>query len=106
MHEKYLGDSYDLVKRFWRENLKRVAPLYAHPRFVPVEIRARYTSLTSIPIFESRPRGQFGILLDPHTGIPLPGEAFHATASHAPLQFLVRESRVAAELHDLLRPEL
>src|SRR6266478_6504291 len=33
VHEKYLGDSYDLVKRFWCESLGPVAPLYAHPRF-------------------------------------------------------------------------
>jgi hypothetical protein len=91
MRENYLGDSYDLVKRFWRESLKPIAPLYAHSKFVPARIRAQYTAVTSIPILEARPRGRFGILLDPHTGIPLPDESFGgATASHASLPFVVQ----------------
>lgn len=30
--ELYLGDSYDLIKRFWSESLRSIAPLYAHRR--------------------------------------------------------------------------
>jgi|SRR6266545_3515339 len=94
LRDIYLGDSYDLVKRFWFTSLGVVAPLYAHPRFVPVAIRAQYTAVTSIPILDAdNPPKKYGLLLDPHTGIPLPDELVgEATASHAPLPFIVRES--------------
>ncbi len=98
MREKYLGDSYDIVKRFWRESLEQIAPLYAHPRFVPGAIRTQYTATTSIPILDSNPSERFGILLDPHTGIPLPDASLNgATASHATLPFIVA-------LNEELRP--
>jgi len=97
MREKYLGDSYDLVKRFWCAGLKPIAPLYAHPKFLPAGIRAQYTAVTSIPILNSPPSGRFGVLLDPHTGIPRPDDSFSgATASHASLPFVVQ---VNQELH-------
>ncbi len=32
MKEKYLGDSYDLVKRFFCDILRPIAPLYAHQK--------------------------------------------------------------------------
>jgi hypothetical protein len=89
----YLGDSYDLVKRFWSESLRSVAPLYAHWRFVPAGIRQRYTAVTTIPVLDSDklPDGPFGLLLDPHTGIPLPTESpVEASASHAPLGFIAQ----------------
>jgi hypothetical protein len=89
--QKYLGDSYDLVKRFWCQTLELIAPLYAHSRFVPALIRDDYTALTSIPILETRPIGRFGILLDPDTGIPLPAASLGgATSSHASLPFLLK----------------
>lgn len=93
MRDKYLGDSYDLVKRFWAESLRAVGPLYAHPRFVPTAIRTRYTAVTRVPILDPArpPNPPFGVLLDPHTGIPLPtASGSEATASHAPLPFIVR----------------
>ena len=91
MHKQYLGDSYDLVKRFWCETLKSVAPLYAHPRFVPAAIRSEYKNVTTIPILEDRPDGRLGILLDPDTGVPLPAtSASDATSSHVPLPFLIK----------------
>lgn len=96
----YLGDSYDLVKRFWAESLRQVAPLHAHPRFVPPGIRAQYTAVTSIPVLniDELPDGLFGILLDPHTGIPQPSEfSTEATASHAPLLFIT-------QINERLRP--
>lgn len=89
----YLGDSYDLVKRFWAESLHPLAPLYSHPRFVPAGIRARYTAVTLIPVLDTNdlPEEPFGLLLDPHTGIPLHAESLaEATASHTPLPFIVR----------------
>ena len=92
MLEKYLGDSYDLVKRFWREALGPIAPLYAHPKFVPADIQARFTTVTSIPIFDSRPNGPFGLLLDPHTGIPQ-DPSVRTNAKHASLEFIVETDR-------------
>src|SRR5437867_2849648 len=79
MREKYLGDSYDLVKRFWAESLSPVGRLLAHPGFIPAEMRAQYTLITNIPMLDSLnsqnidSRG-FGLLMDPDTGIPLPVE--------------------------------
>lgn len=99
MHDKYLGDSYDLVKRFWSVNLHAIAPLHAHPKFVPEEIRGQFTIVTKIPILDlkSVPKGRFGILLDPDTGIPLPkSSGKHTAPSHAPLAFMVQ---VMEELH-------
>lgn len=96
----YLGDTYDIVKRFWAESLRQLGPLYSHPRFVPTGIRARYTAVTSIPVLdtENLPEGPFGLLLDPHTGIPLLAESqAEATASHAPLPFIL-------QVNERLRP--
>lgn len=100
MRDIYLGDSYDIVKRFWSESLYPVAPLFAHPRFVPSGIRTRYTAVTSIPILDTDklPDGPFGLLLDPHTGIPLPAESpTKVSASHASLPFIV-------QVNEQLRP--
>jgi hypothetical protein len=95
VRELFLGDSYDLVKRFWSESLRSVAPLYAHSRFVPSGIRAQYLQITGIPVLDTPPVGPFGILLDPHTGIPLPNEsAKGATVSHASLPFIVQVDTV------------
>jgi hypothetical protein len=83
--EKFLGDSYDLVKRFFCETLGPIAKLYAHPKFVPPAICERYTRVTKIPIYGSRPVDPFGILLDPDKGVSL--EA--ATRRHVSLNFIV-----------------
>jgi hypothetical protein len=96
----FLGDSYDLVKRFWSEGLRSVAPLYAHPQFVPEEIRPEYTAITSVPVLDTDrlPDKPFGVLLDPDTGIPFPSESrARARRSHAPLPFIVG-------VHQDLRP--
>jgi hypothetical protein len=88
--ECYLGDSYDLVKRFWSKSLEPIGLLYAHPKFVPSAIYAKYTTATSVPILGTRPEGRFGILLDPDTGVPLPSPSSRsATRSHASLQFII-----------------
>jgi hypothetical protein len=89
----YLGDTYDLVKRFWAESLGSVAPLYTHPDFVPPGIRLEYTALTKIRVLDvsDLPKGPYGLLLDPDTGIPLTTESSaKATKSHAPLPFIVQ----------------
>lgn len=91
MREIYLGDSYDIVKRFWCQGQSKIAPLYAHPRFVPQAIRAKNMEATRIPVLESTPQDSLGLLLDPSTGIPLPNEpVHHPTNSHAPLPFIVQ----------------
>jgi hypothetical protein len=65
----------------------------------PEEIRQDYTKVTAIPILPSHPTGEFGVLLDPHTGIPLPTEHIErATAAYAPISFIV-------SLADHLRPK-
>jgi hypothetical protein len=92
VRRKYLGDSYDLVKRVWANTLREIGPLYAHPRFVPAELRDQYTAVTSIPILDldALPEHGYGLLFDPHTGIPLPDEGMRgATSSHASLTFIV-----------------
>ncbi len=79
------------MKRFWAENLSAIAPLYAHPEFIPAEIGPQYTAATSIPVLESVTASAFGILLDPHTGIRFPSKSSNgATASHATLPFIVQ----------------
>jgi hypothetical protein len=96
MRDIYLGDSYDLVKRFWFENLRSVAPLFAHPSFIHEAIRERCTTLTGIRVldFGSLPSSPFAIFLDPHTGIPLPTESLRAKApKHATLPFIVELNR-------------
>lgn len=98
MRGKYLGDSYDLVKRFWSTSLGAIAPLYAHPKFVPpqpTQLRREYTAVTSIPILDTDklPEEEYSLLFDPDTGIPLPDELVDkATPSHAPLPWIIRES--------------
>jgi hypothetical protein len=101
LRDIYLGDSYDIVKRFWAESLRSISPLYAHPRFIPVDIRAQYTAVTTIPILDlvKPPECPIGLLLDPHTGIPLSSKSTaEASASHAPLAFI-------AWVNNRLRPE-
>ena len=99
LKRQYLGDSYDILKRFWADSLGQIAPLFAHPKFVPEEIRDDYKLITNIPILVPGQNESIGILLDPHTGIPLPSENKSAvSSSHAPLAFIV-------ELNNLLQPK-
>src|SRR5438067_1265963 len=91
MHRGFLGDSYDLVKRFWAESLRSIAPLYTHPDFVPEDLRGRFTKVTRIPIFNpsSVLQCRLGLLLDPDTGIPLPdSKRGNKTMKHAPLEWI------------------
>jgi hypothetical protein len=95
MKEKYLGDSYDLVKRFFSQVLDPIARLYAHPKFVPREIHDLYTKITKLPILpETGPDGRFGIVLDPDTGVRLPAKVpddtvHRVSPRHVTLQFIV-----------------
>jgi len=94
MNEGFLGDSFDIVKRFWREQLGPIAPLLAHPRFVPAALRERFTHLTAIPFFDpsNPPTEPFGMFLDPHTGVPFPkDDDTEATPAYAPTLFIIAE---------------
>lgn len=86
MDKRYLGDSYDIVKRFWAERLQVIAPLLAHPRFVPLPIRSEFENMVGMRVLDpgNPPSHPFGLFLDPHTGVPLPTKGTHkATSSHA-----------------------
>jgi hypothetical protein len=90
MDQAFLGDSYDLVKRFWAENLSSIAPIYAEESFIPEKIREVYTRVTGIPVFDPSVARPFAILLDPCTGIPSPNSAARRpTKKHAPIAFIV-----------------
>lgn len=94
MHRDFLGDSFDIVKRFWAERLTGIAPLLAHPRFIPSDVRRDFERLVCIPVLdEERTRDRaFGLFLDPDTGIPLPGSTTQkATRSYAPVSFVTTE---------------
>jgi len=74
MRREYLGDSYDAVKRLWRDLLLERAPIHATACFIPEDMREDYTQLTGIPILtDELPHGH-SILNDPDVGIRLPGE--------------------------------
>jgi hypothetical protein len=95
MKQQYLGDSYDAVKRLWRELLQDWAPLHADSRFIPDEMRDEYTLLTRIPILTEASKKPFSILNDPDTGIRLPGENNQSEGrSH------ISVSTIAAQLKD------
>ena len=72
MKGQYLGDSYDAVKRLWQEVLAEWVQLYAEPRFIPGDIRSKFTAFTRIPLLNERRPTVYAILNDPDTGIRLP----------------------------------
>jgi len=89
MHEQHLGDSYDLVKRFLAIALNSVAPVCAHARFIPEDLRAAYSRLTTIPVCKDPPKGEYSLFLDPDTGIHLPNGINQRTnRKHVSLAFL------------------
>ena len=74
MNRRYLGDTYDAVKRMWQQIFEAWAPLYAEPRFVPDDLREDFTRMTRIPVMTAGRRGMFSLFNDPDTGIRLPGQ--------------------------------
>jgi hypothetical protein len=93
VRDKYLGDSFDIVKRFFAERVSVVGPLVAHPRFVSPRLRPAFEKMMGMSVLSAElPQAPFGLFLDPHTGIPLPDSSSRtATASHAPVQFIADE---------------
>jgi hypothetical protein len=59
-----------------------------------VKIRRKYLAVTKIPVLDEKaiPKDPYGLLLDPHTGIPLP-DAATATSAHATLKYILEASR-------------
>ena len=96
MREEKLGDSYDMLKRFWVELLSTVAPMHAHGHFilnVPEGFRQQYVELTKAQITDNPEmiKTSYSLLLDPDTGIPLPNaQDQRLRSSHAPISFIVR----------------
>ncbi len=94
MRDIYLGDTYDIVKRFWASILREIAPIYGHPRFVPSGLHAQYSALTTLPFLDLKrlPEPPFGLFLDPHTGIPLPdARSQNVTLALAPVSFIAEQ---------------
>jgi len=91
MQEQYLGDSFDILKRFWVDLLSPAATMLAHARFIPEDLRPRFTQLTGSPIYDPSDTmtSAYSLLLDPHTGIPLPDAVNQdLRVSHAPIDFI------------------
>jgi len=91
MHEQYLGDSFDILKRFWVDLLSPSATMLVHSRFIPIDLRPRFTQLTGATIYDpdTPVNSPYSLLLDPHTGIPLPdAQNQRQRVSHAPIDFI------------------
>jgi len=96
MKSEFLGDSYDAVKRMWREMLADWAPLYAEPRFFSKEdeIRQKFTRLTGIQMLTGNPQSAYSILNDPDTGIRLPSEQNQAEGrTHITISTIIDQLR-------------
>lgn len=72
MKREYLGDSFDIVKRLWRDLFAAWAPMYAEPRFIPRELQSDYTHLTGIRMLGPEIVSAYSLLNDPDTGIRAP----------------------------------
>lgn len=85
MKKEYLGDSYDIVKRFWWEVMQNIAPLYVLSAFVPEETQDAFTKLTGIEMLpEVRPH-PYSLFLDPDTGVLLPNTKGKSEKTHIAL---------------------
>ncbi|HUI08131.1 MAG TPA: hypothetical protein VL486_14115 [Verrucomicrobiae bacterium] len=98
MKREFLGDSYDAVKRMWREMLADWAPLYAEPRFFPDEqLRRDFAKLTGIPMLADNRPATYSILNDPDTGIRLPSETNQTEGrTHIAIPTIVDQLRMQA----------
>jgi hypothetical protein len=94
MKRKYLGDSYDALKRLWQELLSDWAPLYAAPAFILTDLQQEFTQLTRIPMLPTRPPSKYSILNDPDTGIRLPGKTNQKEArTHISIDTIINQLR-------------
>jgi len=82
MHRKYLGDSYDAVKRMWQQILSPWAPIFAVSRFIPDDLHTDFTRLTGIEVVYEAVKGRHSLLNDPDVGIRLPGRANQSEGKH------------------------
>lgn len=88
--QSYLGDSYDLVKRFLAGSVSSIAKDYADSFFIPAQIRDAYSKVTGVLIFEPPVQSPFAILLDPCTGIPLDAARDEPTTTHVPIKYIMK----------------
>jgi hypothetical protein len=83
-----LGDSYDIVKRFFRHTLFEIAPLEADPYFLEPRLEHRdYEQVTGIPVRPRTSPRRVGLLLDPHTGIHI-AQQLRKGRSYATTQYI------------------
>jgi hypothetical protein len=95
VHRKYLGDSYDAVKRMWQQIFEAWAPLYAEPRFISEGLRKDFTHMTNIPIMTAGQQGGFTLFNDPDTGIRLPGQSNQQEGrSHITIDTILLQLRI------------
>jgi len=92
MHRKYLGDSYDAVKRLWQQVLKPWAPVYAVCRYIPAEMQHDFTRLTGIEMDSNVKSGRYSLLNDPDIGIRLPGQADQSERKHITIPTIVEQA--------------
>lgn len=98
MRRKYLGDTYDVVKRMWQNIFADWAPLYAEPRFIPEDLRAEFSQMTGIEMLDDKPAKPYCILNDPDIGIRLPGEQNQKeNRSHITVTSIVHQLHAGAQ---------
>lgn len=94
LNRKYLGDSFDAVKRVWADVLSGWAPLYANPRFIPSDLRSEFTAYTHIPVLSKDHVGNHAVLNDPDTGIYAPSrEDQRVSVKHVSLGYIQHQLR-------------
>jgi hypothetical protein len=96
---QYLGDSYDIVKRFILEQLAPLGPWSVHPMFteeVSSEIYKSFSCLLGAPLLSNQRlmhstdlvayfaccASAVNVLLDPDTGVRLPGRTRSPSPKH------------------------
>ena len=95
MKRQFLGDSYDAVKRLWQEAFSESAPLLAEPRYIPEDIRDAFTTITRIPLLDSRRPPAYSIFNDPDTGVRLPDRKNQTEGTtHVSLTTIISQLRI------------
>lgn len=102
MNSEFLGDSYDLVKRFFASVLESEAKLWTSERFIADDLYDKkglgpYHKVTGIRVLRTAPKGKYSILNDPDTGVRSPRRDQADTRRHISLDTIrdqLRESAV------------